>query len=150
MKIPYIPIYAYTLIDNKIVINTWTAMYIGDNKYRVFYRKHKQGCRNYYDIDQLRLEELHYNTGNLHITLTSFNNNDELEFINQSLSLLESCLVRENDYLNEIKECIATEHYYCNWQTTRGLEIATSEKIKEISNKIELFNKLKGQYNEHN
>lgn len=145
---PHIPIYAYTLIDDKVVVYNWTAMYIGNNKYRVFCTNQRN--RNYYDIAISYIEDLQYDMINLRIMFISFNNNDELKFINKSLSLLEERLAGEKNELISIKERLATEHYYCNRQTTLGMEIVTSEKIKNISNKIELFNKLKGQYNEHN
>lgn len=148
MRIPYIPIYSYTLINNEIAVDNLTSMYIGDNKYRVFYGKKKS--RDYYDINKLYIEGLQYDMIHLHIVLISFNNNDELKFINKSLSLLEGNLAKEENNLNSFKNMLETENYYCNMQTTVEMVKSTSEKIKNISNKIKLFNKLKGQYNEHN
>lgn len=148
MKIPYIPVYAYALINNEIVVYNWTAMYIGDDKYRVFYGKKKS--RDYYNVREPNIEKLQIDSTHRCLVLVSFNNNDELKFINESLSLIEDELAREKNELISIKERLATEHYYCNRQTTLLMEIITSEKIKELANRIELFNELKGQYNEHN
>jgi len=148
MRIPYIPVYAYALINNEIVVYNWNAMYIGDNKYRVFYGKKKS--RDYYNVREPDIEKLQIDSTHRHLVLVSFINNNELKFINESLSLLEYQLAKEKDELISVKERLATEHYYCNRQTTLGLEILTSENIKELSNRIELLNKLKGQYNEHN
>ena len=148
MRIPYIPVYAYTLINNEIVVYNWEAMYVGDNKYRIFCGKKRS--RDYYNISEPYIEKLQFDLTLLQIVLVSFNNNDELKFINMSLSSLEENLSKEKYNLDRLKEMLDTEHYYCNMQTTKEMILNTTGRIKNISKRIKLFNKLKGQYNEHN
>ena len=148
MRIPYIPVYAYMLVDNKIVVGNWSAMYVGDNTYRIFYGKQKS--KDYYNINEANMEKIQYDMIHLHIVFLSFNNNDELKFINTSLSLFEENLSKEKYNLDRLNEMIDTENYYCNKQTTMEMILNTTGRIKNISKRIKLFNKLKGQYNEHN